>query len=243
MPTPITNWNWQASFVSAETTKAGAYASSESTLLLAGPSRLSMLGASAETSASLIPIGLVQGFAQSQNKQTNRLYEIGSKRAYFIPGRLFANFTLSRTVFFGPSLLRMLYALAPINGLDGGKLGDFGTALDSGETTTIPPTGVPEYSALFPDDKLKNAPGFGGAPGEVNRDFYMNLNSELFNAPFGLCVVLKDARDRPYGASYLEDCYVEAHNLQIDASNTVMAENVSGQFDQATAVQLSTTAA
>jgi hypothetical protein len=97
------NWSWASEHVQNEITN-GEYVSSESTLVLAGPSRLSMLSGSLESSSSsnsLIPLGLIQNVGITQQRQLNRLFEIGSKRAYFVPGRLFSNFTIGRILFYG----------------------------------------------------------------------------------------------------------------------------------------------
>jgi hypothetical protein len=231
------NWQWQSENVQAEV-KNGEYISAESALILAGPSRLSMLSTDGgvDTTNSLIPIGLIQGFGSSQNRQVQRLFEIGSKRAYFVPGRMFANFTIARIMFYGPSLMRLLYGLAPSEVVDPFTTG-LNTDPDSSGNFV---SELPEYSALF-GGSLVNAPGYGGSSTEnENRDVWMNLASELFNVPFGMCLLMKDTRDQPYGAVYMEDCYLETHNMSIDAGNVVIAENVSGQFDRLEPIQLNT---
>jgi hypothetical protein len=243
------NWNWQAEHVQTEI-QNGEYVSSESTLVLAGPARLSMLSGQAVTEGgdvvssanSLIPLGLLQNIAITQNRQLTRLFEIGSKRSYFVPGRLFANFSIGRIMFFGPSLLRLLYALAPVGASR--RLGPFGqilgTAEDDSNGGAATVTSIPKYDNLFPSEQLKGVPGWGGTPGETNRDFFVNLASELFNVPFGLVLVFKDTRNRPYGAMFLEDCYIESHQMGVDANQVVIAESVTGQFDSVAPIQLAT---
>lgn len=240
--TSFLDWNWSGEHVQAEI-KNGEYLSSESTLILAGPSRFTHLNsAGGLTSNAIIPLGLLQNMSMQQSRQVGRLFEIGSKRSYFVPGRMFANFNMGRVMFYGPSLMRMLYALAPISA-NGGPLGPFGQALNtdpddpSREGVSIPT----QYRALFSDQPLQNAPGFGDVPNKENRDFYINLASELFNVPFGLIMVFKDTRQRPYGAVYLEDCFIEAHGMGLDAGSVVISESVSGQFDSVTPIQLVTT--
>lgn len=164
------------------------------------------------------------------------MFEIGSKRSYFIPGRMFAQFSASRMLFYGPSLMRMLYALAPQR-----LIATLGTPLNiDPDSNGQGVAEVPEYSDLFQFDALQNIPGYGGTSNENNRDFYINLTSELFQIPFGLCIMLKTAQDKPYGATYLEDCYIETHQLGIDSGNVVIAESVNGQFDRMVPVQLAT---
>ena len=209
--------------------------------MLAGPSRLSHLsddgsGIFQGSSNSLVPIGVLQNLNISQNQQVQRLFEIGSTRAYFIPGRLFAQFSMSRIMFFGPSLMRVLYALAPERLVE-----VLGTPLNvDPDSQGQGVANLPEYSSLFQDGPFQNIPGYGGTNDENNRDLFMNLGSELFKIPFGMCLILKSAQDKPYGAIYLEDCYVESHQFGIDSGNVIIAESVSGQFGRVAPIQLVT---
>jgi hypothetical protein len=231
------SWNWASEHVQVEL-QNGEYVSAESTLVLAGPSRLKMItamnGDALSAQSQLYPIGLLQMLTIAQNRQVARLFEIGSKRSYFVPGRLFANFQMNRILFFGPSLLRLLYAIAPTYTY--GKPFNF-------EAEGIAPAAKsklqenPAYSALFPLD-VKLAPGYGAASDKDNRDFYINLASELFNIPFGMCLLFKDARKRPYGAFYAEECMIEAHSMGVDSNNIVLAEGVNGQFDMVQPIQV-----
>ena len=233
------NWRFANENVQTELT-VGENVSSESTLILAGPSRLSMLsdtgdGGFLASSNSLIPLGILQNFSMVQNQPVNRIFEVGSKRPYLVPGRSVANFNIARILFYGPSLIRLLYALAPER-----LVGSFGTPLNvdpdsSGQGVAE----LPAYDALFPQGDLSGIPGYGGNDNENNRDFYINLTSELFSVPFGMCVLFKSAQDQPYGATYLEDCYIESHQVGIDSNSVVMVETVSGQFSSNRPVNLS----
>lgn len=236
------NWRFASEHVQTEIVN-GEYVSSESTLVLGGPARLSHLtGLGADqlnalsVQTTMFPIGLLQNVSVAQNRQVSRLFEIGSKRAYFVPGRLFANFNVSRILFFGPSLMRMLYAVAPYEDLGYGKPFQV-----EGKSVQTPA----EYAALFGPNQgqrtLLSPPGYGDSDvNRDNRDFFINLASDLFNVPVGLCFLLKDPKNNPYGAMYLEDCYIESHTLGIDSNNIVIAESVSGQFDRVAPVQLVT---
>lgn len=240
--TSLLNWDWASQHVQVELTN-GEYVSSESTLILGGPSKLEMIGkVSADTSSiqkanSLYPIGILQGLNVGQNRQVARLFEVGSKRAYFIPGRLYANFTANRILFYGPSLMRLLYAVAPAGSKYGGQPFRFAQEGASPKpfNDLVP---IPDYEKLFPTDGFKLKPGFGaGTNAPDNRDFFISLASELFNIPFGLCVIMKDARHRTYGAFYLEDCMLESHGIGFDANNVVIMEQVNGQFDMVRPIQ------
>jgi len=235
-----TNWQFSSENVQSEITN-GEYVSSESTLVLGGPSRLSMLAAGADAVAaqtSMFPIGLIEQINVTQNKQVQRIYEIGSKRAYFVPGRMMGTLQLNRVLFFGPSLLRMMYAVAPYNDLR------YGTPFRVEGGVEAQPTA--EYARLFGQNanqrRLAAAPGYGGLPGQENRDFFINLASDLFNVPVGLCVLLKDPKNNPYGAMYLEDVMIESHAIGVQSTNIVMAESVNATFGQVAPVQLVTRA-
>lgn len=232
--TSFLNWDFAGQHVQVELAN-GEYVSGESTLVLGGPSKLDMIGTGAnalEQTQALYPIGLMQMLQIGQNRQVARLFEVGSKRAYFVPGRLYANFQANRVLFYGPSLMRLLYAVAPAgNPFEFQREG--GAPLPN---TTLKTPG--QYATLFPTD-IRLQPGYGeGTGGLDNRDFFINLASELFNIPFGLCLVFKDARRRTYGAFYLEDCMIEAHQIGVDANNVVIAEGVNGQFDMVRPIQV-----
>lgn len=230
------NWNFATENVQTEIVN-GEYVSSESTLVLGGPSKLSHLAAGGPDAlaqyTTMFPIGLLSNISVAQRRDLARLYEIGSKRAYFVPGRTFSSFQMGRVLFFGPSLLRMLYAVAPYS-----RLG-YGTPFTVENRPVTTPT---EYGELFDVGTLaglRNAPGFGAPTASAeNRDFFINLMSDLFSVPVGLCLLLKDGKNRPYGAAYLEDCYIESHAMGVDSNTIVISEGVSGQVGQVSPVQL-----
>lgn len=231
------NWKWASEHVQVEL-QNGEYVSAESTLILAGPSRLSMITAMAGDALSaqsqLYPIGLLQMMTVAQNRQVARLFEIGSKRSYFVPGRLFANYQINRILFYGPSLLRLLYAIAPTYTY-GHPFNFAAEGVAPAAQSQLQPNA--QYNSLFPDT-VDLAPGYGASSTQDNRDFYINLASELFNIPFGMCLLFKDARKRPYGAFYMEECMIEAHSMGVDSNNIVLAEGVNGQFDLLQPIQV-----
>ena len=99
----------------------GRFMNAAYTVLAAGPPRLANVGgasflgatlAAGNSSADMIayPIGVVQNFSLGQQLQISRFFELGSTRSYFIPGRSIGQMQLSRVMYHGPSLLRVLYA-------------------------------------------------------------------------------------------------------------------------------------
>jgi hypothetical protein len=228
--TNFLNWEWASSHVQVEL-ENGEYVSAESTLILSGPSQFSMLQGSIDAMAGqLYPLGILQNIQIAQNRQVARLFEIGSKRSYFVPGRLFANFQMNRILFYGPSLMRLLYAVAPPNNCGSNIYVDRPAGATAKNNNFALPNVNPEYKKLFPS-LYSLSPGEGGNDKADNRDFWINLASEVFNVPMGLCLLFKDARQRPFGAFYMENCMIEAHSMGVDSNNIVLAEGVNGQVE------------
>lgn len=187
--------------------------------LFAGPPRLSTIGgalslggaiASPAAGAQIVyPVGITQNFNISHNRQFSRIFELGSERSYFISGRTIGQLGLSRILYHGPSILRVLYAYYK---------------------DTLPNTVVP---ALFPNrgaDAMPNPHDVKVPPGYEN--FYSNLASDLFGQPIGLLVVVKDNSLKTYGAFYLESCVIPNHTFATDAQGVIVQESVSMQFEQ-----------
>ncbi len=198
----------------------GRYMNAAYTLIAAGPPRLAQVGGPSFLAAALsagssssdqiaYPIGVVQSMQLGHNMQLSRFFEIGSERSYFIPGRVMGSLSLSRIMYHGPSLLRVLYAYYQ---------------------DLVPPTLVP---AVFPNvgaATVANPHDVVIPPGYEN--VYLNLASDLFKQPVGILMMLKDSNEDTIGAYYFESCYVPQHNLSMDAMGTVLQEGVGIQFER-----------
>lgn len=198
----------------------GRFMSGAYNLIAAGPPRLANIGGPAFLGAALAsgstgqdqlayPMGIVQSFTMGHNMNLSRIFEIGTGRSYFIPGRVVGQLGLQRVMYHGPSLLRVLYAYYQ---------------------DLIPPTLVP---AVFPNvgsatvanpHDVKIPPGF--------ENLFLNLASDLFTQPIGLLVLFKDSNEDTIGAGYFESCYVPNHNLGFDANGVVMQESAGIQFER-----------
>lgn len=68
----------------------------------------------------------------------------------------------------------------------------------------------------------------GDRPGEPypNAYFYINLASEMFSRPIGLLLYMQDTEKQDYSASYLENCFIQSHQMSISAQQTLIMENV-----------------
>ena len=228
----ITNWRpYQQKVDNSSALGEGRFASGAFTMVAAGPPRLSAIGAgagaavaAAELSAGgrnwALPIGIVQNFNLSHQRQFARFFELGSERSYFISGRTVAQAGFSRILYHGPSLLRMMYAfyndalpptLVPTFGID----------------PTIPPAVSNQHDVKIP-------PGF--------ENIYLNLASDLFSQPCGLLVYMKDSNEQTLGAVYLEETYIPSHTIATDAQGVVVQEQVALQPERVVPVAVSSVA-
>jgi len=205
----------------------GQFLSAAFTLIAAGPPRLANLGIAAAPGGALtagggggndfaMPIGIVQNINLSHNRAFARFWELGSERSYFVSGRTMGQLGLSRVMYYGPSLLRVLYAYYQ-------------------DASPVPPTIEPlikGMSGLTPNPHDVQIP-----PGYEN--LFLNLASDLFSQPVGLLLYFRDSNEQPIGAIYLEACYLPSHTIATDAGGTVIQENVAVQFERACPVACS----
>jgi hypothetical protein len=216
------NWkpyeNYVASGGAGPGMKDGLYVTGAYTGIFAGPPRLSSVGGALSIGAAVAspptgnqivyPVGITQSFSLSQNRQFARIFELGSERSYFIGGRTIGQVGLSRVMYHGPSMLRVLYAYYQ---------------------DLVPPTVVP---AVFPNvgaSAMPNPHDVVVPPGYEN--FFINLASDLFLQPVGLLVILRDTNQDTYGAFYLESCVIPNITTATDAQGVVMQESAALQFE------------
>jgi hypothetical protein len=201
----------------------GEFLNASFTLLASGPPRLASVGTGAFTSPAVrgkldeivFPIGIVQNFSLAHNRQFNRIWEIGSERSFFISGRTVGQVGLSRVLYHGPSLLRVMYAYYQ---------------------DLIPPTVIPSVigennlGALTVANMhdVKIPPGY--------KNLFFNLASDLFNQPVGMMAYFRDSNENTVGSVYLESCYIPNHAISTDSQGTIMQENIALQFERAVPV-------
>lgn len=205
----------------------GQFLNASFTLLAAGPPRLANIGsatlaaggiAAAAGDDIVFPIGIVQNFNLSHNRQFSRVWEIGSERSFFVAGHTVGQLGLSRVMYHGPSLLKVLYAYYQ---------------------DLIPPTtiqsviGVNNLSMMT----VANAHDIKISPGFEN--LYLNLASDLFNQPVGLMVYFRDSNEDTIGSIYLEACVIPNHTIATDAQGTIIQENAAVQFERGLPVAVS----
>lgn len=203
----------------------GQFVSAGFTIVAAGPPRLANVGGATVTAGALagagadqivLPIGVIQNINLSHNRQFNRIFEVGSERSYFISGRTMGQLSISRIMYHGPSLLRMLYAYYE---------------------DLIPPTTVDAVFSNAGTATVANPHDVKIPPGYEN--LYLNLASDLFNQPIGLLLYIRDSNEDTIGAVYIEACYIPNHTWATDAQGVMIQESAAVQFERAVPVAVS----
>ena len=223
----FSNWDFYNYHIQQDVT-AGQFVSAESTLVAAGPPSItsSAAGTTNAQVGSIYPIGLLESVGIQQSKQLQRIFEIGSTRSYFIPGRAVGSISIGRTFYFGPSLLRVLYAYYK-NDANGIKIG----TEDATANITVGGNSLPSpYRRLLEAGDTGNFHELKRTPGEDF--FFVELASDLFAQPTGMAIYFKDANNTAVGAMYLEFCYVQGHQISISSGSVLVMEGVSMQYDR-----------
>jgi hypothetical protein len=206
----LANWSFREFHLAADRggKNQGQFMTPEATLIAAGPARLEDLGGTSIDQA-VVPIAITDNVSVNQNKMLQQIFEIGSRRSYFVSGHTTGNVSISRPMFNGPSLMRVLTARSgDLDGLDNPA----GVGRINGR-----PVGDPANQAY--DESTEST-------------LYINMQAEVFDRPLGLLVYMIDQRNVPYGAFYIEDCNVQAHNMGIASQAMTIVEGVSLMFDR-----------
>jgi len=208
------------------------FVSAKYTFLASGPPRLGQLGGGTSSPNLLAaaleadngslavgnlvhPMGFIQNITLGQNKQIARIFEIGSDRSYFIPGRAVGQLSLGRIFMHGPSLLRLLMAAYQ------DKIGP--TQVDAMITSSAVASNANPHDVIVP-------PGF--------ENMFLNLQSDLFDQHFGVAMYIKDNNKDTLGAVYFESVNIPQHGLQTDASGVVFSENAGLQYDRMVPIRM-----
>ena len=217
----LRDWEFRKFHVQ-EDVSGSEFINAASTLIAAGPPRLRdtvgggqvRTGQGRDTKRSFVfPIGIIEAVSVSQARQLQRLFEIGSKRSYFVPGRTVGQLSITRTMFDGASLMRALMAYLPDALLE---------RFDAEQLL--------ESAAVIKCPEILNAPGY--------KDFFLNLDSEAFDNPMGIFIAHKDSCGDNFGAVYLENAFINSHQMSVSATSTLIAEGVTIQYDRMVPVRV-----
>lgn len=161
-------------------------------------------------SAKFLVCGFVQNLNMNQQKQIQELFEIGSERRYFVEGVTRNNLSVSRALFSGPSLLKLI---------GGGILNQ---SLQSSDLSGI-------NSDIF-EGESRNA-----AAADFDKNFWINLGSDLFRNPLGILLQFKEfygnGKSQTYGAVYLGNAKINAHSLAMQSQMWLMQESIQVIFE------------
>jgi len=219
----ISSWDFNTKHVQDQL-KGHDFVSAKSVLLAAGPPRKGDIPSTGWN--SLYPIGVVDNIGIGQNKGLQQIFEVGSSRPYFLPGRTVNSLQLGRVLFYGPSLLRVMYAYYPQS-----KMSQYAEEIFSSDSKGVPFEGDSERTP-----QIKDAPGMksgqGAYTGDKNKDFFINLASDLFDHPLGLMAWITGNNRLPYGAMYIEEVYIQSHQLNVNSNSVIIAEGVNTQFSR-----------
>lgn len=225
MPATITNWKPYTQKVDVSGAQEGLFVSGAFTMIAAGPPRLSSLGSVAlstntdnPTSNWALPIGVVQNFNLSHQRSFARFFELGSERSYFISGRTVAQAGFGRVLYYGPSILRVLYSFYA----------------DNLAPTIIPASKSIVTANIANQHDVRIPPGF--------ENIYLNLASDLFSQPCGILVYMKDSNENTVGAVYLEETYIPSHSIATDAQGVVIQEQVALQPERVVPIAVTSVA-
>lgn len=216
-------WDWENSHVSQSyvdrTGNQGQRSSvayndiieSGTVLIAAGPADLdkaaSIIGVQQGNTGGIriVPIGLVETAQISMNKPLSRIFEIGSKLSYIIPGRAVGGMSLSRVFFDGPSLLKAVY------------MGE--VQKDSADTDW-------KYVNFLSDPQE----GWYKFAHIGSGNLALNLASSFFDQPLGLAFYFKNHAGKLVGEIYFEGCRISSHNIGFSANMNVITEAINMEF-------------
>lgn len=216
----LSDWDFYEDHVETDINNK-QYVGAHSVLIAAGPPELSDLldddgggGASGVQDSDrdiVYPLGIVQNANMSQAREVSRLFEVGSKKSYFLPGRTRGQVEIDRVMFDGRSLLRVLSAYYSI---DGDQEADALVQSDSSG-----------------DAEVRQRPG-------SNEYFFVDLASDLFDRPVGLLFYLKNNDEEAYGQFYLENVFINAHQFGMGAGSVIVSESVSMQYENLEPIEI-----
>ena len=234
-------WDWENKYVSETFTRNGkgqspsvqSIVESGTVLICAAPANLATTSSVANGSfgangnTQIVPIGMVEQASVQQSRPLSRIFEIGSKLSYIIPGRTVGQIALARVLFDGPSLLKCLY---------------------QGEVESDSQYGDGTKNVLFRTRNngaaTQSDPGVSGVGGGYQAissgNIGINLASSFFDQKVGLVFMFHDRNNDEVGSIYFEGCLVSSHSLGISAGMNVLTESIALDFVRAVPVVTAT---
>lgn len=220
-----TSWNWEDEHVSQayddkdlnpvgsrkKSVAINDIVESGTVLIAAGPADLDSAisgSGNSDSGIRIVPIGLVESAQINMSKPLSRIFEIGSKLSYIIPGRTVGGISLSRVFFDGPSLLKAIYT--------GEVLEDSASDIQKSARFASDGKGI--------DGKIHKSAHIGSG------NVAMNLASSFFDQPVGLAFYFRDQNNDEVGNIYFEGCRVNTYNMGLSSQMNVLTESISMEF-------------
>ncbi len=198
---------------------AGSHISSTLLTLSFGPPKLSV---SSNRSGDFVTVGLVQNLSVVQQRQIIRVTDMGNDQQWIVPSKTKCSLQLQRVLYDGPSLLKYVA---------------YGMIKNGSNKTSILNDRVygPSFNAAalqqmgFESEADPDSPGAG--------DFWMNLSSDIFKEKLGIVIEMKQMMPngelKEYGGTFLEECIVTSHSIQLASEQRLVAESVQIEFVRA----------
>lgn len=206
---PIEQWTFNKRLI--ENINNKQFASAKTLLVGAGPPKWSDVTNINQVSA----LGLLQQVGIQQQRAITRLFEIGSRDPYFVHGRDTNRATLSRIMYHGPSLMKVLMQNTPY---DSGAFAELNNTPHAKPDATDDGSGCAWLnlsSIVFEDPHglLLNMETFQQAlnVGDNAQITSLNQGARVF-------------------AVYLEECNIDSHSVSVDSGSVVIAESVGIQW-------------
>jgi len=184
------------------------YISAENIVLLATKPNLSDADLS-----NAAAIGVVSAISVAQQKQIQKIFEIGSRYGTTFTGKTMGSININRILYDGPNLLKFFY------------------------TANIKDKNF-DYPTITPGAKISE----GNDIDKGISNWWMNLESDIFNHPFGLIMLMypeAGSNATAYGATLFTKCYVTGHSLRLTGGDVLVQEGVSLQFSRALPISVS----
>jgi len=127
-------WEFENTHVDTNINPAKDLISAAKCIIYAKPSAFGTGDTS--TSSKFYRCGLIQGYGFQEQKDVNRIFELGSGVPYLIPGRTTGSLSLNRVMLFGADLVNILYYSAQNEGITNEELFKSNVEAINGENNT-----------------------------------------------------------------------------------------------------------
>jgi len=208
------DWNWEDSFVQADTGSAtsGRFLGGYSTLVCVGPPV-------ASSTFSVLKLGMSPSVSFSQQPAMQPLYEIGSKRVHYVMGVPSGGGSIQRFLYNGDTLMKAAYK-AVFD--DGGRLRDEALA---GMNLLDRKSDADAWARM-----VQNT-------GRISRThesgkLWLSMWDNKLKFPIGLACYFQDSTGDFVGGLYLEGVKFSSHNMSVQSSQMVLAESMNFVFDR-----------